>query len=100
MPIFLKLFLLLSLLRAFLAAEPLRDRPLLLATIYGVGAGLFESFFWPGWLRWGLLTGYSFLVAWAYFWLLAALEDAGIVWWIVILAGVTLLLGVPLAVLR
>jgi len=87
----IKLCLLVSLVRLAVQYDPLGERPLFLAGFYTAGAWFFNLMmpldrpYWPLWLVAGLL------LAWLYFRLLALLEDAGLLWWLVMLAGLPLI---------
>jgi hypothetical protein len=88
-----KFFFLFGLVRASVKFEPLQERPILLAALYTAGiaflswAFLLNQMATIPWRQWELWLAKSFGLAWLYFWLLGRLEDAGVVWWIVLLAG-------------
>lgn len=91
MTLYLKLFLLIALIRLGIQYDPFQERPWLLALVYALGSGFVNLSFGAGWLLgFGLMIG-SFLVGWLYFALLTWLAEAGPFWWLICLVGLPLI---------
>jgi hypothetical protein len=92
MPLFFKLFLLISVVKLTVDHDPLRERPLFIAVLYTLGNAFLESLVVARWGEWLIRSGLVFLLSWLYFWLLSKLEDAGVLWWLICLLGVPIIL--------
>jgi hypothetical protein len=90
-----------GLIKAFTSNDSLSRKPIMIAGIYTAGvAALSYIYFNPAMLRsmnvamadrrvWLFTT---FLLASLYFWLLAKFEDAGALWWAILILGLGLLI--------
>ena len=66
MTLYLKLFLLIALIRLGIQYDPFQERPWLLALVYALGSGFVNLSFGAGWLiGFELMIG-SFLLGWLY----------------------------------
>ncbi len=89
----LKFGFFLALVRSFVTYEALHKHFLALSVLYTVVvAGLSYAFLlsWQpvvDWAAWGKWLGLTLLISSVYFWLLARYED-GVIFWILLLAGV------------
>ncbi len=109
--ILIKAAFLAGLIKAAVSSEDMGRRPLLLAAVYTLGIGALSFVFfnpevlsslhmpWPdrvigsvavdGRVFW---LGTTFLITALYFWLLARFENAGMLWWSILLGGVLLII--------
>ena len=90
--LFVKFAFLFGLVRAAVRFEPLQERPFFMAALF-TGGIAFLSVMMLGindWRRWEWWLARSFFLSWLYFWLLGRFEDAGLLWWVVLLAGLGL----------
>ncbi len=95
MLIIFKLLFYISLVRGIAASAELSERPLFMAVLYGLGSFVLDSYLLVlGASWWGLIlkTFVGFLVVWLVFWLLSKLEDAGGLWWLVVILGIPTIL--------
>jgi len=88
----MKVFVLIALIKISVTSDPLQERPYILAILYAVAVAFLNSVFWQGLTPWLATTVGGFLFSWLYFWLLARLEGAGLIWWVVCLLGIPLIL--------
>lgn len=85
-----KVFLLASLVRLMVLHDALNERPLFMAVCYTLGAWFLNALMPPGRPYWALWMLGGFLLTWLYFWLLSRIEDAEVVWWLVLVIGLPL----------
>ncbi|WP_152052559.1 hypothetical protein [Tautonia marina] len=90
-----------ALVKAFTSSDSLMEKPIMMAVIYTLGiAGLSYVYLNPSMLRemgisWEdrrIWLGTTFLLAALYFWLLAKFENAGALWWAILMLGLGLVI--------
>jgi hypothetical protein len=90
-----------GIIKAFSTNDSLMAKPIMMAAIYTLGvAGLSFVYLNPSMLReMGIVwedrkvwLGTTFLLAAVYFWLLSKFEDAGALWWMILLLGLGLVI--------
>lgn len=91
-PVLIKLFCLISLVKASVTHDPLRERPIFMACLYTFASGFLRLAFSPPLLVWLIWTGVGLALACLYFWLLSRTEEIDWLWWIICLAGIPLVL--------
>lgn len=82
----------LGLVRSAVRFEPLGERPVTLAALYTAGVAFLSWYLVVDRLAWGRWLAITFVLATIYFWLLNRFEDAGLLWWLILIAGVGLVL--------
>lgn len=90
MALLLKIFLLVAVIKLFIATE----KPLLCAGVYAAFAFFLGPMLSEGVAMVGLMAGITFAAAFAYFWLRERFGGSSLVWWCVAVG-----IGVPLVFL-